>query len=303
MMKKVILLSVLLISSMFVYAQDLDEVEMTEEEMQLFYNNYIDSIEATFSYQTGEIILGDNIATINVPPGFKYVDGADGDRILTDIWGNPPSEAGQGSLGMLFRENETPLSDSSFGINITWSPEGYVDDEDAKDIDYDELLEGMQADEVEINELRTEMGYQSIHFVGWASPPFYDSDDKKLHWAKELKFGEAEGNTLNYSIRVLGRKGFLEMNIIGEMYVLPDVKKNINTILPSVNFTEGNRYADFNPDMDKVAAYGIGGLIAGKVLAKAGIFALLAKFWKLILIGGIAMLAGVKKFFGFGGDA
>ena len=42
-------------------------------------------------------------------------------------------------------------------------------------------------------------------------------------------------------------------------------------------------YSEFNPDIDTVAAYGIGGLIAGKVLAKAGVLAaglvLLKKFW------------------------
>jgi len=72
--------------------------------------------------------------------------------------------------------------------------------------------------------------------------------------------------------------------------------------LPAVNFTEGNRYADFNPDIDKVAAYGIGGLIAGKVLMKAGILAkiglILAKFWKLIAIGVVAFFAGIRKLFG-----
>jgi len=92
------------------------------------------------------------------------------------------------------------------------------------------------------------------------------------------------------------------MNVIGEMPVLPMVNANMDNILPSVNFTEGNRYADFNPDIDKVAAYGIGGLIAGKVLLKAGILAkiglVLAKFWKLIAIGVIGFFAGVRKLFG-----
>lgn len=59
------------------------------------------------------------------------------------------------------------------------------------------------------------------------------------------------------------------------------------------------RYADFNPDMDTVAAYGIGALIAGKVAAKLGILAtvliFLKKFWIIAVVG----LGGLfKRFFG-----
>jgi len=57
-----------------------------------------------------------------------------------------------------------------------------------------------------------------------------------------------------------------------------------------VSFKEGARHADYKSG-DKVAAVGIGGLVAGtlgvKALAKAGVFAkfipLLAKFWWIIL--------------------
>jgi hypothetical protein len=38
-----------------------------------------------------------------------------------------------------------------------------------------------------------------------------------LYWARELKFGEQPVNTLNYNIRVLGRKGVLVLNFIANM--------------------------------------------------------------------------------------
>ena len=152
------------------------------------------------------------------------------------------------------------------------------------------------------NKIRVEKGYPTMDFVGWASTPFYDEANKKLHWAKELKFEGSPINTLNYNIRILGRKGFLELNAIGEMTMLDEIKNNIDPILGSVNFNDGNRYSDFNPDIDKVAAYGIGGLIAGKLLAKAGLLAkigiILAKFWKIIALAFIGLFAGMKKFFG-----
>ena len=139
------------------------------------------------------------------------------------------------------------------------------------------------------------LGYDGIELIGWAQPPYYDNTTKKLHWAKELHFEHYETNTLNYNIRVLGRKGFLTMNVIGEMNVLPMVQNDLDPILSSVEFNEGNRYADFNPDIDTVAAYGIGGLIAGKILAKAGFFALILKFWKVIAIGVVGAFGIFKK--------
>lgn len=156
----------------------------------------------------------------------------------------------------------------------------------------------MQKDVEEANPARIEQGYDAVQLVGWASAPFYDQNEKKLHWAKELKFGDSEDNTLNYNIRILGRKGYLVLNAIGDMSILPEFQKDVDQILAAVNFNEGHKYADFNPKLDKVAAYGIGGLIAGKVLAKAGLLTLLLKGWKLIALGVVALLAGLRNRFG-----
>ncbi len=45
---------------------------------------------------------------------------------------------------------------------------------------------------------------------------------------------------------------------------------------------------------------GIGGLIAGKVLAKVGLFAIILKFWKLGLLAAGGTWATIKRFLGFG---
>ena len=92
------------------------------------------------------------------------------------------------------------------------------------------------------------------------------------------------------------------MNAIGDMSLLPKVQEDIDEIIGSVHFNEGHRYEDFDPDLDKVAAYGIGGLVAGKLLAKAGFFALLAKFWKFIAIGVVALFAAIRRFLGGRGE-
>lgn len=308
-MKKLLFLFFSILFSFSLFAQSdteasTEEVEMTDEEFMAAYRAYSDSVCATFTYQTGTVTLRNDIATLEVPPGFKYLDGESSNIVLTHLWGNPPPDSEEdGSFGMLFPEHSAPNDTNDvYAIDITFSKDGYVDDSDAKDLDYDELLEQMQSDEAEINAARIEMGYEPVNIVGWASPPFYDAENKKLHWAKELRFGEATQNTLNYNIRILGRKGYLMLNVIGEMSTLPQVKTDIDPILASIEFNEGHRYRDFDPSIDEVAAVGIGGLIAGKVLAKAGILAkvgvLLAKFWKVILIAIVGLGAGIRRFFG-----
>src|SRR5664279_3849713 len=46
----------------------------------------------------GQIVLGDKLATLNVPPGFQFLSGADASKVLVNLWGNPPGEQ---PLGML----------------------------------------------------------------------------------------------------------------------------------------------------------------------------------------------------------
>ncbi|RDC66382.1 DUF2167 domain-containing protein [Adhaeribacter pallidiroseus] len=251
-----------------------------------------EQIEKSFTYQTGTLTLGDNLAKLQVPKGYKFLNAQQSQYVINQLWGNPPDSS---TLGMLFPEQDSPLTENSYAVHISYSEEGYIKDDDAQDLDYADLLKEMQQDTRDYNQERVLAGYPAVELVGWASAPFYDVANHKLHWAKELTFGEEEESTLNYNVRVLGRKGYLLLNVIAPMQVLPSVKKNIPSILMAVNFTEGNQYTDFNPDMDEVAKYGIGGLIAGKVLAKAGFFVLLLKFWKVVAAAAMGVFYYLKK--------
>lgn len=297
-MKK-LLLSILCLCcfNLFIEAQediDTSTVEISDSLLMALFKAQQDSIEGTLTYQTGKIELGEGLASIDVPQGYKFLDSEQANYVLTELWGNPPSE----TLGMLLPEEISPISDNfTYAIDVSFSNEGYIEDDDAKDLDYDDLLKEMQKDASAVNDERREMGYPAVELVGWAAPPYYDEANKKLHWAKELAFEGEPTNTLNYNIRILGRRGYLNLNAIGEMQILPQVQNDIGDILTSVNFNSGHQYRDFDPSIDKVAAYGIGGLIAGKVLAKAGFFGLLLKFWKVIAIGVVAFFAFIKRIF------
>jgi uncharacterized membrane-anchored protein len=255
----------------------------------------IDEIEQSLIYKTGVIELESGNAKLTVPEGFRYLDKMQSIYVLTELWGNP---ADSSILGMLVPINRGVLASNSWTFTISFDEMGYVKDDDADDINYDDLLEEQQKEFKEANPERIKQGYQPIEFIGWASTPYYDKDKKILHWAKELKFGSDSLSTLNYNLRVLGRKGVFVLNAIASIGELPEVKANIDKVIGSVEFKEGNRYADFIPDVDNVAAWTIGGLVAGKVLAKAGFFVLLLKFWKVIALavagGGTALWKFIK---------
>lgn len=71
-----------------------------------------------------------------------------------------------------------------------------------------------------------------------------------------------------------------------------------------VDFKEGQRYADFNPETDNLAAYGLAGLIAAKTGLLKGLFIFLAASWKYLAVIAVAGVSAVgaflKRFLGRG---
>lgn len=232
--------------------------------------------------EQGLITIGDGIAELNVPENYYYLNPEATQFVLEDLWGNPD---GSGSLGMIFPSNTTPLHSDSWGIEITYDQLGYVEDKDATDYDFDALLEILKEETEGENEWRVENGYQSIDLVGWAAEPTYNPQTRELYWAKRLRFEGEDQDTLNYNIRELGREGVLVVNFIATIDQLHEIEAAVPEVLAMVSFSDGYRYSDFNPDVDKVAAVGIGGLIAGKVL--------------LSNPGILAWIVGMVKQFGF----
>ncbi|MGK9527429.1 DUF2167 domain-containing protein, partial [Salmonella enterica subsp. enterica] len=81
------------------------------------------------------------------------------------------------------------------------------------------------------NKERQKQGYAGLHLLGWAEPPHYDDTTHKMYWARELKADDAQQTTLNYSIRVLGREGVLELNAVAAMVDLPTIKQEMPKVL------------------------------------------------------------------------
>ena len=259
-------------------------------------SNKVAQFLSGINYRKGAITLGDHLAQLNVPDEFTYVGPDDAAKILL-LWGNPPTK--EKPLGLLFPAGVRAETENGWAVLIKWSEDGYVKDDDAGKIDYQDLMKKMQKDTEAGSKERVKNGYSSVKLIGWAAPPRYDPAAHKLYWAKEIEFGGNPEHTLNYDIRILGRRGVLVMSVIADTGSLKMVETMAPQLLSMVEFTEGNRYTDFNPDKDKYAAYGLAALVAGGVAAKAGLFkgllvALLAAK-KFIIIGVIALVAFMKK--------
>jgi uncharacterized membrane-anchored protein len=194
--KKASIFLLLVILTGSIYAQ-------TEEDYRR-YAFVVDSIEHTLTYQYGTISLQNGVGKITIPHGFKYLDAKQAEWILVELWGNPKYD--RMTLGFILPENKRILDEHGYVFNIEYDEIGYVKDDDAEDIDYDELLKQIKEGEKTENEERIKDGYEPVLLIGWAAKPFYDKKQHSLHWAKELKFGDDEINTLNYNIRILGRK-------------------------------------------------------------------------------------------------
>ncbi|HEV8122959.1 MAG TPA: DUF2167 domain-containing protein [Gemmatimonadales bacterium] len=246
--------------------------QQTPESMLADSNVTAEQMDRMMHYQQGPVVLKDGLATLNVPEGFRYLDPDQSEFIIVKAWGNPPRDK---TLGMLFPSDVSPFTREGWGVVITFDEDGYVKDDDAEKIDYAKLLKDMQEGTAEESQKRVKDGYDAIRLVGWGEQPHYDQASHKLYWAQELEFGANPAHTLNYNIRVLGRRGVLVLNAVAGMDQLETVKSSMGQVLGFVDFNEGHRYADFKPEADKVAAYGIGALVAGGIAAKAGLFKVL----------------------------
>jgi len=254
--------------------------------------------------QTGTVPVPAAHATLALQPGYSFLSAGDAQKVLTDLWGNPPDKE---VLGMIVpgETSSVLVDENTWAVVVTYSDDGHVKDDDASSIDYDDLLKDMKKGTEESSAERVKEGYSAIELVGWATPPHYDAATHKLYWARDLKFTNKDGHvgrSLNYDIRVLGRHGYLQLSAVAPLTLLPKVEADMPKVLAMTEFDPGVRYTDFSPSTDKVAAYGIAALVAGGIAAKAGLFAklglLLLGLKKFLIIGVAAIGAAIKKFFG-----
>jgi uncharacterized membrane-anchored protein len=233
-------------------------------------------------------------ARLALPEGYGFVPAKEGAAVM-ELMGNSIDSR---FIGLIF-----PHSDAQWFVTVDYEPSGYIKDDDAKDWNADELLQSLKDGTEAANEHRKDLGMPELEVTRWVETPAYDSPSHRLVWSAEArdKSGQQSDYTINYNTYVLGREGYISLNLITTAATVEADKPAARELLAAVNFNDGKRYIDFDASTDKVAAYGlaalVGGLAAKKLglLAAAGVF--LAKFAKLIVVGlGVAGTA-IAKFF------
>jgi uncharacterized membrane-anchored protein len=276
------------------FAQDSPAPEAAESEV----SGAEEQATPQFQYQTGDITLPNKVATLHLGEKYRYLDPGETSKLLM-AWGNEADDTTQGTI---IPADVDPMSESGWAVILTYDDDGHIDDSDAAEMDYDEMLKDMKEGTEDHNSARKEAGFEAVHLVGWAEAPHYDAATKKLYWAKELDFEGSPAHTLNYDVRVLGREGVLSMNAVASMNQLQQIRTEMRPLIDVAEFNEGFRYAEFNAKTDRMAEYGLGALIAAGVGAKLGLFAklgaLLLAFKKFVIIGVIALGGLLAKIFG-----
>lgn len=257
------------------------------------------ALEKSLHPQSGDVRIPEAKAVLHLGDRYYFLPAAEAKRVLVEVWRNPPDAVNE-VLGMVLEKDSTIFS-NVWGAVITYKETGYVSDKDAASEDYAKVLSEMQQGEAADNDERRKAGYPAMTLVGWAQAPSYDAASHSLIWARELATEGIQTNGLNYDVRLLGRTGVLSLNMVSDMGALADVRAAAQQFGKSATFESGATYADYNASTDHTAEYGLAGLVAGggalAVAQKVGLFAILAKFGKVIIIGLIAFGAAILGFF------
>lgn len=244
-----------------------------------------------------KVTLGNQV-TVELPQGYAYLP-AEPSKKLLELNGSFDNE---GVLG-LFASTDTQ---ANWFVVASFDESGFVKDDE--ELDGDEILSELRDGLEGLNELRQEKGFKPLALDGWAEPPRYEPAQHQLVWA--LIVSDADGKSVNLNTRILGRRGYVSLNLVTDPSALSGDRHHATTLLAATKFDSGARYEDFNEDSDKVAEYGLAGLVmagAGLGAAKFVKLGLLAKFSKVILaaliagkkfvvLGAVALFAVVRKF-------
>ena len=239
-------------------------------------------------------------AKLRLPAGFLFVPVAEATRMMKSM-GNT---VGTGFQGLVVPHS----NDGSFSFfDVTYHPAGYIKDDDAKDWDAAKLLDQIREGTAEGNKRRAEMGIHEVEVTGWVQPPKYDPAVHQLVWsigAREKGAAANEVGGLNYKTLVLGREGYMSMNLVTDQAHIDTLRPAVASLLDGLAFNDGKRYSDFNASTDHIAEYGLAALIAGVAAKKLGLFALIAafvvKFAKIIIIAIAGLFVALRKKLGLG---
>ena len=246
-------------------------------------------------YGPTEATIG-NQAKITIPEHYAFVPKAQGNQVMKAL-GNGESPDLYGLI--------VPTGDGENAMyTVEFKADGYVKDDDAKNLDPDDILKNYQEGTEQSNAERVRQGFPALEVSGWAQKPVYDAQQHRLTWAMIAhdKGASTEEDGVNYETRILGRDGVISITLLAESSKLNSEKIKADALTAGLHYNDGKKYADFSESAgDKVAKYGLATLITGVVAKKLGLFAVivafLAKFAKIGIIALFAAFPFLRKVF------
>lgn len=260
------------------------EVPMTPEEEEAADKAFLTSLG--FKEGGSQVKVGSN-AVVDVPADFMAAD-ARGTKQFLEATRNLPNGR---ELATLIHTKD------KYFIIFEFDSVGYVKDDDKDELDADAMLKNIREGQIEANKILAQRGDPQLEVTGWHSPPHYDEASHNLEWAPLLKDLSNNDISVNYNVRILGRRGVMEAQLVASPDQMAAALPALRGILKRFEFVKGEDYASFNADTDKVAEYGLAALVlggAGAVAAKSG---LLGRLLKPLLIAGAALIAAFGSFF------
>ena len=227
-------------------------------------------------------------STLSLPEGYVYLDAANTKKFLEL---NENLSSGK----------EVMIAPKSlrWSAYLVFEDAGYVKDDEK--LDADAILKTLKANNQAGNEERRRRGWTDLTLVGWSTPPAYNDTTKRLEWATLLRSQNQDAT--NFFTKILDRRGFTSVILVSSPEDAPGATADLNKVLTGYRFNTGDTYAEWRPG-DKVAEYGLAGLIVGGAVAAAaktgllkGLFVALAAAWKLVVAAVLALLAGLKSLF------
>ena len=259
----------------------------SEENSQSEFERAMQAMQAAGKAGPLDIPLLDQ-ATLALPQGYVFVANPAAKQFMEAI-GN---RVGDGFLGLILPNNDK----GDWLVVASFDNSGYVRDAEAKEWKVDELLEQLRHSTEEMNKTRASRGTSELEVVGWAESPVYDEQTHRLVWSLAVREKGAamdSPQSVNYNTYALGRDGYISLNLVTALDTIEQRKHIAQTLLASLDYIPGKRYADFNADTDHMAEYGVAALIGGVAAKKLGLFAMLGvflvKFGKIIAISALGL--------------
>lgn len=230
-------------------------------------------------------------ANVRIPKGVRYL-GPAGTSAFLQLNGNPAAE------------HDYTIAPEGYGwfAILEFDSAGYVGDKDK--VDPDALFKQLKANEDEENRQRASAGQAGLHLDRWVTPPHYDTASHNLEWGTVMHT-DSGGQVVNYTSRILGREGVTKAILVSDPTNLTADLQQYRVALSGFAYLPDKKYEDHKAG-DKMAAYGLGALVAGGAAAAvvksglfAGIFAVILKFgvafYKLIIVGAVALVAMLRR--------